>query len=49
VSPKLGPQHIPVRIDGKDVHKALDQRDARIRELEAELAQWQASKAAPAA
>jgi uncharacterized protein len=33
------PQHIPVRIDAKDVQQALDQRDARIRELEAELAQ----------
>lgn len=33
------PQHIPVRIDAKDVQQALDQRDARIRELEAQLAQ----------
>lgn len=33
------PQHIPVRIDGEDVLRALDQRDARIAELEARLAQ----------
>jgi uncharacterized protein len=36
------PQHIPVRIDAREVQQALDQRDARIRELEAELAQWKA-------
>jgi uncharacterized protein len=33
------PQHIPVRIDAREVQQALDQRDARIRELEARLAQ----------
>ncbi len=33
------PQHIPVRIDAEDVQRALDQRDARIAELEARLAQ----------
>jgi predicted pyridoxine 5'-phosphate oxidase superfamily flavin-nucleotide-binding protein len=32
------PQHIPVRLEAKDVQRALDVRDARIRELEAELA-----------
>jgi len=32
------PQHIPVRIDAEDVQRALDQRDARIAELEALLA-----------
>jgi predicted pyridoxine 5'-phosphate oxidase superfamily flavin-nucleotide-binding protein len=31
------PQHIPVKIDAQDVAAALDQRDARIAELEAEL------------
>jgi uncharacterized protein len=33
------PQHIPVRMEARDVQLALDQRDARIRELEAQLAQ----------
>ncbi len=33
------PQHIPARIDAEDVQRALDQRDARIAELEARLAQ----------
>lgn len=32
------PQHIPVRIDAEDVQLALDQRDARIAELEERLA-----------
>jgi hypothetical protein len=32
------PQHIPVRIDAEDVQRALEQRDARIAELEARLA-----------
>jgi predicted pyridoxine 5'-phosphate oxidase superfamily flavin-nucleotide-binding protein len=32
------PQHIPVRIDAEDVQRALDQRDARIAELEARIA-----------
>jgi uncharacterized protein len=31
------PQHIPVRLDAEDVKRALDQRDARIAELEAQL------------
>lgn len=31
------PQHIPVKIDASDVAAALDKRDARIAELEAEL------------
>ena len=33
------PQHIPVRFDAAKVKEALDARDQRIRELEAELAQ----------
>lgn len=37
------PQHIPVRIDAEDVQRALDQRDARIAELEARLAQGAAA------
>jgi predicted pyridoxine 5'-phosphate oxidase superfamily flavin-nucleotide-binding protein len=32
------PQHIPVRLDAVKVQEALDARDKRIRELEAELA-----------
>jgi hypothetical protein len=32
------PQHIPQRIDAEDVARALDERDARIRDLEAEIA-----------
>jgi predicted pyridoxine 5'-phosphate oxidase superfamily flavin-nucleotide-binding protein len=36
------PQHIPVRIEAKDVQRALDVRDARIRDLEAELARLRA-------
>jgi predicted pyridoxine 5'-phosphate oxidase superfamily flavin-nucleotide-binding protein len=31
------PQHIPMRIDAEDVQRALDARDARIAELEAQL------------
>ena len=31
------PQHIPVRLEAKDVQRALDVRDARIRQLEEEL------------
>jgi predicted pyridoxine 5'-phosphate oxidase superfamily flavin-nucleotide-binding protein len=31
------PQHIPVRFDAEDVEAALDERDRRIAELEAEL------------
>jgi uncharacterized protein len=31
------PQHIPQRFDAADVHAALDERDERIRELEAEV------------
>jgi hypothetical protein len=33
------PQHIPVRIDAEEVQRALDQRDARIAELQARLGQ----------
>ena len=33
------PQHIPQRFDAEDVHKALAERDARIADLEAQLAQ----------
>jgi predicted pyridoxine 5'-phosphate oxidase superfamily flavin-nucleotide-binding protein len=33
------PQHIPVRLDAEKVRSALDQRDQRIQELEALLAQ----------
>lgn len=33
------PQHIPVRFEAEDVKQALDERDQRISELEAELAQ----------
>ncbi len=33
------PQHIPVRLDADDVQRALDERDARIAELEARLAE----------
>ena len=40
------PQHIPVRIDAEDVQRALDQRDARIAELEARLASRAASQPA---
>jgi hypothetical protein len=32
------PQHIPQRIDAEDVKRALDERDGRIAELEAEIA-----------
>ncbi|MGJ7492914.1 pyridoxamine 5'-phosphate oxidase family protein [Variovorax sp. ZT4R33] len=32
------PQHIPVRIDAEDVQRAIDERDARIAALEAQLA-----------
>lgn len=35
------PQHIPVRLDASSVKEALDARDQRIRELEAQLAQLQ--------
>lgn len=31
------PQHIPVRLEAKDVQRALDMRDARIQELEREV------------
>jgi uncharacterized protein len=31
------PQHIPVRLDAEDVQQALDERDARIKTLEARL------------
>ncbi|QTN27641.1 pyridoxamine 5'-phosphate oxidase family protein [Rhodoferax sp. AJA081-3] len=35
------PQHIPVRLEARDVQRALDMRDARIQELEAALARLQ--------
>lgn len=38
------PQHIPVKIDAKDVAAALDKRDARIAELEAELRRLRAGE-----
>jgi uncharacterized protein len=38
------PQHIPVRMEASDIQQVLDQRDARIRELEAQLAQSLARK-----
>ena len=41
------PQHIPVRIDSEDVQRALDQRDARIAELEARLAHCAAGPPVP--
>ena len=42
------PQHIPVRIDAEDVQRALDQRDARIAELEVQLASLATGSPAPA-
>ncbi len=36
------PQHIPLRLDADDVQRALDQRDARIAELESRLNALQA-------
>jgi uncharacterized protein len=38
------PQHIPVRMEASDIQQLLDQRDTRIRELEAQLAQSLARK-----
>lgn len=43
------PQHIPMRIDAEDVQRALEQRDARIAELEARLAALAGPAAAQAA
>jgi predicted pyridoxine 5'-phosphate oxidase superfamily flavin-nucleotide-binding protein len=37
------PQHIPVKIDASDVAAAIDKRDARIAELEAEVARLRAA------
>lgn len=37
------PQHIPQRFEAKDVKAALEERDARIRELEAEVARLKSS------
>ena len=37
------PQHIPQRFEAADVAAALDQRDRRIAELEAELARLRAA------
>ena len=42
------PQHIPVRIDAEDVQRALDERDARIASLEAQLASHAAGPPKPA-
>ena len=42
------PQHIPVRIDAEDVQRALDERDARIASLEAQLARHAAGPPKPA-
>jgi uncharacterized protein len=39
------PQHIPVKIDATDVSAAIEKRDARIAELEAELRQLRAEGA----
>jgi predicted pyridoxine 5'-phosphate oxidase superfamily flavin-nucleotide-binding protein len=41
------PQHIPVRIDAEDVQRALEQRDARIADLEQQLARRGAGPPAP--
>jgi hypothetical protein len=41
------PQHIPMRIDAEDVQRALDERDARIAELEARLAHRAAGPPVP--
>lgn len=38
------PQHIPLKFDAAQVQSALDERDARIAELEAELKALQAAK-----
>lgn len=38
------PQHIPMRFDAAPVQQALDQRDARIRELELQVAQLKSRK-----
>jgi uncharacterized protein len=38
------PQHIPLRIEASDVEKALNARDARIRELEAQLASMESTQ-----
>lgn len=35
------PQHIPQRFEAEDVKAALDERDARIREMEAAEVQWE--------
>ena len=33
------PQHIPMRLDAEDIQRALDERDARIAELESQLSE----------
>jgi predicted pyridoxine 5'-phosphate oxidase superfamily flavin-nucleotide-binding protein len=38
------PQHIPVRIDADEVQRALDERDARIAALQAQLASCAAGR-----
>jgi predicted pyridoxine 5'-phosphate oxidase superfamily flavin-nucleotide-binding protein len=40
------PQHIPQKFDAADVAAAIDQRDSRIAELEAELARVKGEAAA---
>jgi hypothetical protein len=37
------PQHIPLRFEADEVLKAIETRDARIRELEAEVAALKAA------
>jgi uncharacterized protein len=41
------PQHIPVKIDANDMAAAIEKRDARIAELEAELRKLRASGQSP--
>jgi predicted pyridoxine 5'-phosphate oxidase superfamily flavin-nucleotide-binding protein len=41
------PQHIPQRFDAADVARALERRDERIAELEAELARLKTRPASP--
>jgi predicted pyridoxine 5'-phosphate oxidase superfamily flavin-nucleotide-binding protein len=42
------PQHIPLRIDAEDVQRAIDERDARIAELEQRLARSSTGPPVPA-